>query len=425
MKAPAVLIVDDDELFCESLVDYFSGLGVSTTYVHSYADALSQPLDRFTVVVVDNHLPDGEGLALIDASSREPGGPAFIMVTGDPSYDHVIAAIRHRVVDYLAKPIELEALGDAVQRALPGPATSGAARLDEPQLPETLARYAKTNLSILLMGETGTGKTRLAERIHAASPRASGPFVSINCATLADSIVEAELFGSCRGAFTGAADRPGLLVLGNGGTLFLDEIGELSLNTQAKLLSVLEEGRVRPLGGSRWRSVDVRIVAATHVDLDEAIATGRFRADLRFRLDVGRARLPPLRDQPERLGDAVRTLMSELGAPPDARLEPGELERLTRHTWPGNFRELRNVLARSLALHPCEALRPSQCINEEAMVPAEPEAPGATLAEIERRHVLQTLERHDGHRARTALALGISEVTLRRKLRTWSEHSTT
>lgn len=423
MSQPAVLIVDDDALFCESLADYFASLGVSAHYVHSYEEARNQPLERFTVVVIDNHLPDGEGLTLIEDSLRRPEAPAFIMVTGDPSYEHAIAAMRHRVFDYLAKPIELEVLGNAVQRALPGAVANGPAHSDEPELSEALERYARTNLPILLMGETGTGKSRLARRIHAQSARASGPLVSINCATLADSIVEAELFGSCRGAFTGAAERPGLVVLGHGGTLFLDEIGELSMSTQAKLLSVLEEGRVRPIGGSRWRSVDVRIIAATHVDLDEAIAAGRFRADLRFRLDVGRARLPPLREQPQRLEAAVRTLMRELGAPDDAMLEPGELERLALHAWPGNFRELRNVLARSLALHEHRSLRPSQCIDEEARPAAARDDVGESLAEVERRHVLQVLEHHDGHRARTALALGISEVTLRRRLRAWSESS--
>ncbi len=420
MSQPAVLIVDDDPLFCESLADYFAGLGVSASYVHSYEEARSQPLERFTVVVLDNHLPDGDGLTLVEDSLRRAEGPRFIMVTGDPSYEHAIAAMRYRVFDYLAKPIELEVLGNAVQRALPGAVANGPLRADEPELPEALGRYAKTDLPILLMGETGTGKSRLARRIHAASARASGPLVSINCATLADSIVEAELFGSCRGAFTGAAERPGLVVLGHGGTLFLDEIGELSMSTQAKLLSVLEEGRVRPIGGTRWRSVDVRIIAATHVDLDEAIAAGRFRADLRFRLDVGRARLPPLREQPEHLGSAVQTLMNELGAPGDATLESGELERLARHAWPGNFRELRNVLARSLALHDHGSLRPSQCIDAQARSAGARDVVGETLAEVEQRHVLRMLEHHEGHRSRTAQALGISEVTLRRKLRTWS-----
>jgi DNA-binding NtrC family response regulator len=458
MSTPRVLVVDDDPLFCESLVDHFAGKGLATVYVTSLRDAALQPLERFGVVVIDNHLPDGNGLTLVDAAIREGPGPSFIMVTGDPSYEHAVTAMRSRVADYLSKPIALEALTGAVMRvflggqaraAPPGtsrlaPATSDewAAASTRGALPEELARFAQSDLPILVTGETGTGKTRLAQQIHLASPRARGPFISINCATLAESIVEAELFGASRGAFTGASERPGLLALGDGGTLLLDEIGELPASMQAKLLSVLEERRVRRIGASRWQALDVRIVAATHVDLADAVATGRFRPDLLYRLDVGRMVLPPLRERPHVLPDAVAQLLAELGGP-DARLAEGELERLVAHSWPGNFRELRNALARALVLHPAEALRPSACLTgggeptraagpiaaagsrdrasrSPASVPAEPPA-ALTLAELERCHVLATLAQHGGHRARTAQALGISEVTLRRKLRAWDQ----
>jgi len=445
MRPEQVLVVDDDSLFCESLVDYFARQGVVATYATSLRAASRQSLQRFAVVVLDNHLPDGDGLALLDGLGSDGPRPAFIVVTGDPSYEHAIAAMRRRVFDYMSKPIELPALGGAVMRAFeggearrgeaPGAAEHDPTRGVDPPLPDDIARFARSEVPILVTGETGTGKTRLAHHIHLTSPRARGPFVAINCATLAESIVEAELFGACRGAYTGASERPGLLALGDGGTLLLDEIGELPLPMQAKLLSVLEERRVRRIGASRWESIDVRIVAATHVDLDAAVARGRFRADLLYRLDVGRVTLPPLRARPAELESAVVELLAELGAP-EARLVGGELERLAAHAWPGNYRELRNALARALVLHPAQALRPSACIvgrSATLVVPASPPAepvgaspshapcPSLTLVELERRHVLATFAQHGGHRGRTAQALGISEVTLRRKLRAWDE----
>jgi DNA-binding NtrC family response regulator len=440
MRPEQVLVVDDDSLFCESLVDYFARQGVVATYATSLRAASRESLRRFAVVVLDNHLPDGDGLALMDAVGGEGPRPAFIVVTGDPSYEHAIAAMRRRVFDYLSKPIELGALGGAVMRAFVGASEARGDTEHEPDraieepLPDDIARFARSDVPILVTGETGTGKTRLAHRIHLASPRAKGPFVAINCATLAESIVEAELFGASRGAYTGASERPGLLALGNGGTLLLDEIGELPLSMQAKLLSVLEERRVRRIGASRWESLDVRIVAATHVDLDASVAEGRFRADLLYRLDVGRVTLPPLRAQPAEIDAAVAELLGELGVP-EARLEVGELERLAAHAWPGNYRELRNALARSLVLHAAHALRPSACVTGRSVAPVVHACPpvddtrtdpgdgvrSLTLAELERRHVLATFAQHGRHRGRTAQSLGISEVTLRRKLRAWDD----
>lgn len=422
---PQVLVVDDDRLFCESLIDHFEARGLCAAFATSLHGATALPLERFSVVVVDHHLPDGSGLALVDAAARTGAGPSFIMVTGDPSYEHAVVAMRSRVLDYMGKPVALEALTGAVLRActLSTHAPAPAAAVE---LPEDVACFARSDVPILITGETGTGKTRLAHRIHLASPRAQQPFVSINCATLAESLVEAELFGACRGAFTGATERPGLMALAEGGTLLLDEIGELPPSMQAKLLSVLEERRVRRIGATRWESLDVRIVTATHVELSHAVVEGRFRADLLYRLDVGRVRLPALRERPQALGSAVAQLLAELDAPSSAQLEHGELRRLAAHRWPGNYRELRNALARALILHPPQALRPSACVGSgelasvlESAVPASNEA--LTLAALERRHVMTTLAAHDGHRGHSARALGISEATLRRKLRGWSD----
>lgn len=438
MNPPAVLVVDDDQLFCESLVDYFGGIGVQASYVTSLRDAAAQPLDRFSVVVVDNHLPDGRGLALVEAATAATGPrPSFIMVTGDPSYDHAIEALRRHVVDYLAKPVELPRLAVAIERAC-GPAAAGSHRIaPSPPTPPTPAvhlsaeamRYAQSDVSLLITGETGTGKTRLARALHEHSPRRDGPFVALNCAALPESLIDAELFGSRRGAFTGAADRPGVLRLAERGTLLLDEVAELPPTAQAKLLAVLEDRRLRPLGGTRWHRIDVRIIAATHVDLAGAVTQDRFRADLLYRLDVGRIALPPLRARLDELESAVHSLLLQLGAPPNASLASGQLARLRQHDWPGNYRELRNALARALVLDPPGALTPARHlrVRPARVTQAQAASQDCTLADLERRHLLSTLDRHEGHRGHTAAALGISEATLRRKLRAFSreaEHPT-
>lgn len=423
----SVLVVDDDRVFCESLVDHFEALGVRAAYVTTYGEAMAAPLSRYPVVILDNHLPDGSGLALVDAVGAIDVETRFIMVTGDPSYNHAVQAIRCRVTDYFAKPIELDALTlavtQAVTRARPSPLQPASPAIVEAPGPQPGAdsiRYARSDAPILITGETGTGKSRLARKLHDASHRASGPFVAVDCAALVESVMEAELFGSCRGAFTGAIDRPGLLALADGGTVFFDEIGELPLRLQAKLLSVLENHQLRPVGGSTWRPIDTRVIAATHVDLDAAVDSGRFRSDLLYRLDVGNIALAPLRQCPQQLETAVSRLLAELGGPRTPQLASGELDRLREHSWPGNYRELRNVLMRALLLHPTDRLRPSCCIRRRGSNHRTPPVE-LTLAELERRSVLAALEHHQGHRGRTAHALGISPATLRRKLQAWEE----
>jgi transcriptional regulator with PAS, ATPase and Fis domain len=280
---------------------------------------------------------------------------------------------------------------------------------------------------VLITGETGTGKTMLARYIHARCPHPEAPFVALNTAALPKELVESELFGHERGAFTGAdRRRRGLFEMAHGGTLLLDEIGSLAVELQAKLLSVLEDGAVRRIGGEAVRPVRVRIVAATNSDLLAAVRRRQFREDLYYRLDVLHIHLPPLRERRRDIGPLCRQMLANLSGGRSAAVSDDEVRRLEAYDWPGNVRELRNVLQRALTLQPGPELRPTALL--EQVRPAPPVDPPSdrpalgslvALEEIERRHVLTVLDRLGHNLARTSRVLGLSESTLRRKLQAW------
>ncbi len=289
-------------------------------------------------------------------------------------------------------------------------------------------RAAGTRATVLLLGETGSGKEVLARYLHRRGPRRAGPFVPVNCAALPEALLESELFGHRRGAFTGAdRDHPGLFAAAHGGTLLLDEVGEMPLPLQARLLRVLEEGRVRPLGGLVPRPVDVRVVAATHRDLATEVEAGRFRRDLYYRLAVFPIRIPPLRERREDLPALAAALLARHAAreglaPPILREEA--LDLLLAHRWPGNVRELDNELCRALALvEPGEAIGPEHLSAQVApgiAVAAAPRRPSTLREELERVEALlirRALRAHGGRRGETARALGLSREGLWKKLR--------
>jgi DNA-binding NtrC family response regulator len=418
-----VLLVDDDDLFCMAVRDLLADVPTEISRVSSLAEARERSQGRFDIVVLDDQLPDGRGIELLDVLRDMPVQPRVIVVSGAPDIDMAIAALRYRALDFLFKPIDPEALLNLIHPAHPHAARPGGAptagafgvELDEPQL-----RYAASDAPLLLCGETGTGKTSLARRLHAASRRAAGPFVSVNCGALPEALIESELFGNERGAFTGAgAARTGLIESAAGGTFFLDEIGELPLACQAKLLDVLETKSLRRVGAVHARQVDVRFMAATHVDLELAVAARRFRGDLLFRLDVLRINLPALRRRPELLPALVAELMRALEI--TRPLADGELERLAAHDWPGNIRELRNVLHRAMMMQPEGALSVSCLLPAKGhSVADEPKREcaetSATVDEIALRHMLEVVARSPT-RKHAAAVLGIGESTLRRKLK--------
>jgi DNA-binding NtrC family response regulator len=449
-----MLIVDDDTLFCDAMRDALAGEAVEVTLAHTVASARIAMEGGFAVVLLDNQLAEGDGLSLVPELNRVNPRVKVILCTGFPALHNAVAALRLGLFDYHVKPIDVGGIVAGVRRALGTLAVEERETADEQRcvaaparhlviggsaetcaLRDTIRRAARVRAPVLITGETGTGKTLVARAIHAeGSP--SRPFVHVNCAALPEGLVESELFGAERGAFTGAGQaREGLFEQADGGTLFLDEVGELPASIQAKLLTALEEGWIRRVGGARPRHTDARIIAATNADVESAVERGSLRADLFYRLNVVRLDLSPLRAHPEELADLARHLLSQLPGGGEASLPPDEIARLCAHPWPGNTRELRNVLERALVLQGPGALRPSALLAcrhacgvspragslGAAPAPAAParaavELTIAPLAEIERRHVLAAVDSSQGNRAQAARALGISVATLRRKL---------
>jgi DNA-binding NtrC family response regulator len=433
-----LLVVDDDRLLCQAVGDSLRSDAMQVVAAHTAAEALRAcSAGAVDVVVLDQKLPDAEGHSLCKAILEANETTRIVFVTGFPSFDNALQALKAGAHDYLCKPFELEELALVVERCLTVQDLERAERLqryrsakdrDEAVLVgalervrEVVALAAPFDAPVLVTGETGTGKNLVAKSIHFGGPRRQGPFITVNCAALPEQLIEAELFGWERGSFTGAVGaREGVIEMAEGGTLFLDEIGEMPLHLQAKLLAIIEEKETKRLGGRVTRPVDARVVAATNVDLESLVASGRFRSDLFYRLNVIRVHVPPLRDRRGDIPALVESLLARMAGRTPPSLRPGEIERLQSYGWPGNVRELRNVLERSLVLHR-DPLRPSELIpatrarpREEDEAPAQDE--DLALSAVEHRHVCRVVRLHGGNLSRSARALGISLSTLKRKL---------
>lgn len=444
----SVLVVDDEISLGETLLDLLEGEGMRGVHVVSLDGARREMARReFGLMLLDLQLPDGSGLDLLAEVAAPPLGPGVLVLTGHASVDAAVSALRTGALDFLTKPFDLQTLLHRVRiardrvRALSGEMLrrrqesleESASPWLEPISPamreaqENVARFAAVDvLPVLVTGETGTGKEHLCHLLHRLSARSSEPWVAVNCATLDRQLIQSELFGHERGAFTGAAERrKGLFELADRGTLFLDEIGELPLEAQAAFLRVLETGRFRRLGGSTELSTRVRVVAATNVDLVEAAARGTFREDLLYRLDAARIRVPPLRDRPEDIERLAIHFSRRMAASLHREVFLGEaaLSALVRYPWPGNVRELRNVVERSVVLRDQGEILPEDLGLEPstgASASTSPDRPqGVTLEEVEKGHVLGVLEECGGNRSEAARVLGIARSTLLRKLERW------
>ncbi|MCC6526093.1 MAG: sigma-54-dependent Fis family transcriptional regulator, partial [Polyangiaceae bacterium] len=398
------------------------------------------------VVALDEQLPDGRGHTLCPELLAQRPATKIVFMTAFPEFEHALRALRAGAYEYLTKPFELAAFRHVLERALQTLDLERVERVERYRRGRDAERVALVGESpafaevrrlvelaapapvpVLITGETGTGKSAVAKAIHYLGPRSAEPFVTVSCGALPEHLVEGELFGWERGAFSGAiAARDGAFEIADRGTLFLDEIGELPLALQPKLLGVLEDGCVRRLGGRSERRVDARIVAATNAEVERMVAERQFRADLYYRLDVVHIHVPPLRERAQDIPALAAHLLGRMrvGRDPLA-LADGESERLGRHTWPGNVRELRNVLERAALLQrpplrPSELLGPARPTSPPAapdlpMAPG-PEAPFATLAELERRHIEAALARTGGNLAQAARLLGTSLSTLKRRV---------
>lgn len=392
-------------------------------------------------LVTDVRMPGLDGRELLARALALRPSLKIVLVTAFGTVEDAVAAIRRGASDYLLKPFAPEALVAALERAL-GQAASPAGADGDPAFPDVVGsdlrfldlldrarRAAATDATILLTGESGSGKEVLARFIHASSPRNQGPFVAVNCAALPADLLEAELFGVLRGAFTGAdRDRKGRFELASGGTLLLDEIGDLPLGLQAKLLRALEERQIVPLGAGTPRPLDIRLIAATHQDLGNAVVEGAFRQDLYYRLSVIPLRLMPLRERgadiPVLVEHMVREVARRMGRPGPC-VSSEAMESLRAHPWPGNVRELRNVVERAVVLDRRGLIGPEDLFLDEwcAPAPAEGILPGMTLAQVERQLIERTLEAAGGNRTRASEMLGISVRTLRNKLRLFREEA--
>jgi len=435
------LLLVDDELAVRLPVErFFTGRGFEVGTAGSVAEALESFRAAVPdVVLLDYALPDGDGLELLrKLKAVDPSVPA-ILLTAHASIDLAVQAVKDGAENFLTKPVELPALLLMVERLAENRRLRHRSEVerrreashapdpflgDSPamrRLADQAARVAAAPTPLLIRGETGSGKGVLARWLHEHGPRAPQAFVDLNCAGLSRELLESELFGHLKGAFTGAVStKQGLMEMAHRGTLFLDEIGDVDLQVQAKLLKALEEMRFRRLGDVQDRRVDVRLVAATHRDLDALVQEGKFREDLYYRVRGVELRVPALRERGRDVILLARRFLERIAADlgrPGARLTPAAEETLLAHSWPGNVRELRNVLEHAVLLSPRDALAP-QDFAEVLRSPrvADPGG-GATLDEAERRHVEQVLQQQGWVVQRAAEVLGISRTSLYERMR--------
>ncbi len=434
-----VLVVEDDTSLRASVADFLRGLRMDVTEAGTCAQARQAIEHGFDLVLCDIKLPDGDGLALLEEVIARHDVPVVVM-TAFPEIQTATRAVRLGAYDYLHKPFDLEHLDVVLRRALEhrklrtevARLRHGAPRVrtvddlvgDSPAALALRARVlqlgAASDSTVLVTGETGTGKELCAEALHSASPRAGGPFVRVNCPGLPPSLFEAELFGHARGAFTGATGpRKGLVELAEGGSLFLDEIGDVPLDMQAKILRFVDSRSFRRVGGGEERRVDVRVIAATNRDLAALVGAQLFREDLYFRLAVLDLPVPPLRER----GEDVEAIAVRFLADMRCRLgraalgfSPSAFTAMTRYRWPGNVRELRNVVERSAVLA-TGALIADVSLRRDSSGPPPGDVEALPLAEVERRHVLAIYERSGRNKTRAAQTLGLSRVALRERLR--------
>ncbi|RMH41338.1 MAG: sigma-54-dependent Fis family transcriptional regulator [Deltaproteobacteria bacterium] len=441
-----VLVVEDDDAMRELLVEELADAGYRVIGAAGGREGVARAKQGdIDVVVTDLRMPDLDGFDLIRDLRAGQRPPHIVMITAFGSIETAIRAVKLGAYDYITKPFEIEELILVVDKAI---RERGLEREVERLRREVKGQYELDNVigtseamqevfslvhrlggstaSVLITGESGTGKELIARAIHYHSPRAEGPFVAVNLAAVPETLLEAELFGYKRGAFTDArADKQGLFAEADGGTIFLDEIGELAAPLQAKLLRVLQEREIRPIGSTRQQKIDVRVVAATNKDLEERMRAGLFREDLFYRLNVIHIALPPLRARPEDILPLAEHFLRKHAAratPPRVlRLAPDAQRALLAFPWPGNVRELENVIERCVALASGEEIRADdlpQHVRERRDTDflAGAVARRLTLAELEREYILRVLDDEGGNKTRAAARLGLDRKTLYRKL---------
>ena len=447
-----VLIVEDDPATRVGLAELVGAWGFTTDEAGNGEEAMQKVTTfRPAIIVTDLLMPRMGGLDLLRALKDQLSDLTLILLTAQGTVESAVEAIKEGAYDYLSKPVDPQRLRILLTKAVERQETLREVKQLRRQLREqgsfgrivgnspsirsvyrVIEQSAPTNASVLIWGESGTGKELVAQTIHELSPRATFPFVAINCAAIPETLLESELFGHEKGAFTGAQERrTGVFELAHRGTLFLDEIAEMQPATQVKLLRVLQERTFRRLGGRQEQSVDVRMIAATNVNPGEAVRNGKLREDLFYRLNVFTIELPPLRDRREDVPLLIQRFLNEFNAVNGKSVRAVDQETmqvLEQYPWPGNIRELRNVMERATILADADfiALRhlpPLLVAKGEETLPTVTLTPGTTVDEAERRLILLTLDHTRGNKTRTAEILGISLKTLHNKLNRMKDES--
>src|SRR3954453_1492998 len=443
---PTVLVVDDDAGIRESAAMALEKVGLKTFQASDTVAALQMlRAHRIDVVLSDIYMPGETGITLLQAIAERRNPPRVILMTARGTIETTALAQRIGAFDYLAKPFDLNdliarvraALGDRVADEVAieaGPASrivgSHPAMI---AMYKAIARVASLNVPVVVLGESGSGKELVAQSIHDLGNRVGGPFIAINCGAIPDTLLENELFGSTRGAFTDSRqDRRGALSRADGGTLFLDEIGDISPAFQVKLLRFLQDGVVTPLGAEKSHRVDVRLIAATHRDIKKLVADGKFREDLYYRLAGYEIAVPPLRDRvsdiPLLVDHFIRKIAGEMKRDAIAGPSQGVLDLFAAHSWPGNVRELEKVISRTVidsgalaetaaASRALRDIAPSSEPKTAAAAQVEPEDDLVSLDEAEKRHIIAVLRATGGNQTQAAYILGIERKTLARKMK--------
>ena len=443
MSSPiGILIVDDDEITCNLLEEVLSKEGYVVDKALNGREAIDKGENKpYDVVLTDIRMIDVDGMEVLRAYRQKSPDSIIIMMTAFGSIETAIRAIKEGAYDYVSKPFKLDEIKLTIRRAL-----EQKRLLQEnlfyrqelitkyklenivgrsPQMLQvykTVARVAETRSTILIAGESGTGKELVARAIHFNSPRSSKPYVAVDCGSLAETLLESELFGHVRGAFTGAVtNKKGLFEEADNGTCFLDEVGDISLAMQTKLLRVIQEHEIKRVGGTETTKIDVRIIAATNKNLEELVAEKKFREDLFYRLNVVSIHLPPLRERLDDIPFLADHFLRKYAAEnekPVSRISAEVLDLLLRYQWPGNVRELENVIERALTLSPHSLILPEDLPRRLRVEPSEISATSlpsqVSLTELEKIYIKKVLEETGGNKKRAADILGIDRRTLYR-----------
>jgi DNA-binding NtrC family response regulator len=452
MHHGSLLVVDDDRPLLESMADYLRSLGHRTETSVDCRDAISRMKEfPFDIVICDVNLPDHDGFHLLEWARQHTPDTQVILLTGFGTIENAVEAIRLGAFDYLTKPIIEEELNFSIERALSQRQIVSENKTLKAQLHQRfglgnvighdyrmlkmfdlIESVADTRTTVLILGESGTGKTLTARAIHQLSNRRDKPFVEVACGALPDSLLESELFGHVAGSFTGAIhDKPGKFLQAQGGTIFLDEIGTASQSLQVKLLRVLQDREFEPVGGNKTHQVDVRLILATNADLEAEVRKGTFRQDLFYRVNVVTLTQPPLRERLSDIPLLVEHYLAEFVKQTGKNVtgfSDGALQLMQKYRWPGNVRELVNVVERAVVLSKAPLIQPSDL--PEVLRNEDPNHPWgsmsgcqqgnnlkAALASPEKELILNALESHGWNRQETAAALGINRTTLYKKMK--------